>query len=71
MLKVALAHGKEQPNGPREEVPKWTYFSNPASTPPTTYYHQTVGSAANFALDLSGLPRGHWDQSGVPRPCKA
>ena len=26
-----IAHGKGQLTGPRGEVPKWTYFSNPAS----------------------------------------
>ena len=35
-------------------------------TPPTAYYRQSAGSAANFALGLSGLPRGHKDQSVYP-----
>ena len=77
MLKDTLVHGKRQPTGQRGEVPKLTYFPNPASklgahgTPPTAYYCQSAGSAANFALGLSGLPRGHKDQLGISRPCKA
>ena len=38
-------------------------------TPPTAYCRQSAGSATNFALGLSGLPRGHRDQLGIPRPC--
>ena len=37
-------------------------------TPPTVYYRRSAGSAANFAQGLSGLPRGHKDQSGITRP---
>ena len=69
-----IAHGKGQPTGPRGEVPKWTYFPHPASKigswhTPTAYYRQSAGSAADFALGLTGLPRDHRDQSGKLRPC--
>ena len=37
-------------------------------TPPTAYYRLLECSAANFALGTKGLPRGHGDQSGIPRP---
>ena len=37
-------------------------------TPPTSYYRQLAGSAANFALGTKGLPKGHRDQSGITKP---
>ena len=39
-------------------------------TPPTAYYRQSAGSAANFVLGLLGLPRNHKDQLGIPRPSR-
>ena len=39
-------------------------------TPPTSYYHPSAGSAANFALGTKGLPNGHRDQSGPIIQCR-
>ena len=79
MLKVALAvlpmergnrlgQGERSLSGPIFPTPRAKLARG---TPPTAYNCQSAGSAANFALGLSGLPRGHRDQSGIPRPCKA
>ena len=76
MLKVALAvlpmergnrlgQGERSLSGPIFPTPRAKLA---CGTPPTAYYHQSVGSATNFALGLTGFPRGHRDQSGIPRP---
>ena len=77
MLKVApcgIAHGKGQPNGQGERSLSGPIFPTPRAklacgTPPTAYYRQSAGFADSFALGLSGLPRAHQNQSGIPRPC--
>ena len=76
MLKVSLAvlpmeRGNQLGQGERSL--SGPFFPTPQAklargTPPTTYYRQSAGSAANFALGLTGLPRGHRDQSRIPRP---
>ena len=78
MLKVALAvlpmergsrpgQGERSLSGPIFLAPRAKLAH---CTPPTAYYRQSPGSAANFALGLLGLPIGQKDQSGMPRPCK-
>ena len=77
ILKVALAvlpmergnrlgQGERSLNGPIFLTPR---VKLARGTPPTAYYLQLAGSAANFALGLSCLPRGRGDQSGIPRAC--
>ena len=66
ILKVALAvlpmeKGNRLGQGERS-------LSGPIFPTPIAYYRQSAGSASNFALGLSGLPRGYRDQSGIPRP---
>ena len=60
-----LGQGERSLSGPIFPVPRAKLARG---TPPTAYYRQSADSAANFALGLSGLPRGHRDQSGITRP---
>ena len=76
MLKVALAVlpvERCNPLGQGERPLSGPIFPTPRSkldrgTRPTAYPRQSAGSTANFALGLTGLLRGHRDQSGIPRP---
>ena len=51
-----LGQGEGSLNGPIFPTPRAELAH---VTPPTAYYRQSVGSAANFALGPTGLPRGH------------
>ena len=57
-----------QPTGPRGEVPIWTYFPDLASNFGSRHTADCVlPPTDNFALGTKGLPKGHRDQSGIPR----
>ena len=51
-----LGQGEGSLNGPIFPTPRAELAH---VTPPTAYYCQPAGLAANFALGLTGLPRGH------------
>ena len=53
-----LSQGERSLSGPIFPTPRAKLAR---CTTPTTYYRQSASSAANFALGLTGLPRGHRD----------